>query len=140
MNYKVVYFSRTGKSNRVAKKLADKLSCEAIQITDNINWNGILGFIKCGYYSLFDKDVDININGDIENSSEFILISPLWFGKIAPATSAFFKKIPKNKVHLVMTSNGSTLKNRVGFKSVNDIVGTKKNEDDVINSLVNKLS
>lgn len=139
MNYKVVYFSRTGKSNRVAKKLADNLSCNFIQITDNINWNGIFGFFKGGYYSLFDKDVDININGDIDTSSEFILVSPLWFGRISPAARAFFKKIPKNKIHLVMTSNGSTLKNRSGFKSVSDIVGTKKNEDNIINDLIDKL-
>lgn len=90
MNCKVVYFSRTGTSNRVAKKLADKLSCETIEITDNMNWNGILGFIKGGYYSLFNKDVDININGHIDTSTDFILVSPLWFGRIAPASRAFF--------------------------------------------------
>lgn len=139
MNYNVAYFTRTGTSNRVAKKLADKLSCETIQITDNINWNGIVGFIKGGYYSLLNKEVDININGNIHTSAELILVCPLWFGKIVPATRTFLKKIPKNKIHLVVTSNGSTLNERLGFKSVSDIVGTKKNEDIVINSLIGKL-
>lgn len=139
MNYKVVYFTRTGTSSRIAKKLSDKFLCEAIQVTDNVNWKGIFGFIKGGYYSLLNKDVDININGAINNSDEFILVSPLWFGRIAPASRAFLKKISKDKIHLIITSNGSTLKKRSGFKSISDIVETKKNEDIIINDLVNKL-
>lgn len=97
MNYKVIYFTRTDISNRISKKLADKLSCEAIQITNNMNWRWILGFIKDGYYSLLNKDVDININGHINNSDEFILVSPLWFRRIAPAARAFLKKYLKIK-------------------------------------------
>jgi len=59
MNYKVVYFTRTGNSKRVAEKIANKLSCETIQITDNINWKGILGFLKGGYYSSKNRNVGV---------------------------------------------------------------------------------
>ena len=139
MNYKVVYFTRTGTSKKVAEKIANKLSCKVIEITDNMNWKGIFGFIKGGYYSSRNKAVDVNINGNIDNTDEFILVSPLWAGGLAPASRGFLKKIPADKIHLVVTSNGSNLKNRSGFKSISDIVRSKKNEDIIINGLVGNL-
>lgn len=44
-----------------------------------------------------------------------------------------------DKVHLVVTSGGSALKDRTGYQSVSDITLNKKNEDEVINSLIKKL-
>jgi len=139
MNYKVVYFTRTGNSKRVAEKIANKLSCETIQITDNINWKGILGFLKGGYYSSKNRNVEIKIKGNLEGADELIVVTPLWAGEIAPAIKAFIKTTSSGKIHLVVTSNGSTIKNRSGFKSVSDIVKSKNQEDDVIHDLVNSL-
>ena len=51
----------------------------------------------------------------------------------------FFKTTSVDKIHLVVTSNGSTIKNPSGFKSVSDIVKSKNNEDAIINELVNSL-
>jgi len=140
VKYKVVYFSRTGTSKNVAKKIASKLSCDVIQITDNMNWNGILGFIKGGYYSSKNKGVDIKINGNLDNSDELIVVTPLWAGRVAPAIRVFLKNMKLDKINLVVNSNGSTIKNSSGFKSVSDIVKSKNNEDDLINNLVNNLS
>jgi len=39
--YGVLYYTRTNNSKRVAEKISSKLSCELIQITDNINWQGL---------------------------------------------------------------------------------------------------
>lgn len=139
LNYKVIYFTRGGTSKRVAEKIANKLSCETIQITDNMNWKGILGYIKAGYYSKADKSVDIKINGNLNNADEFIVVTPLWAGGIAPAIRTFFKTTTLDKIHLVVTSSGSNVKNRIGFKSVSDIAKNKKNEDVVINNLVKSL-
>lgn len=139
MKCKVVYFTRTGTSRRVAEKVAKKLSCEVIQITDNMNWKGVLGFLKGGYYSSTNRNVDISINGKINSADELIVISPLWAGNVVPAIRVFLKNISLDKVNLVVTSNGSNIKNRLGFKSVSDIVRSKENEDVIINDLVNSL-
>ncbi len=139
MNYKVVYFTRTGTSKRIADKIAAKLSCETIQITDNKNWKGIFGFIKAGYYSSTNKAVDIKINKKIEADDELIVVSPLWAGGIAPAIKVFLETTPLDKVQLVVTSNGSNIKNRSGYKSVIDIVKNENNEDAIISDLVNSL-
>ena len=139
VNYKVVYFTRTGTSKRVAEKIANKLSCDAIQITDNMNWKGILGFLKGGYYASKNKDVHIKIHGNLDNADELIVVTPLWAGKVTPSIKTFLKTTTLDKIHLVVTSNGSTIKNSSGFKSVSDIVKTKNNEDVTIDNLVKSL-
>ena len=139
MNYKVVYFTRTGISKRVAEKIANKLSCEVVQITDNMNWKGILGFIKGGYYATKNKTVDIKIHGNLADTDELIVVSPLWAGVVVPAIKTFFETTTLNRIHLVVTSGGSTIKDPSGFKSVSDIVKSKNNEDGVINDLVSGL-
>ena len=139
MNYNVVYFTRTGKSKRGSQKISNKLSCEAIQITDNMNWKGILGFIKGGYYASKNKNVDIKINGNLDGADEIIVVTPLWAGGVSPAIKTFLRTTSSNKIHLVVTSRGSNIKDPSGFKSVSEIVKSKNNEDIIITNLVNSL-
>jgi len=140
MKYTVVYFSRTGNSRRIAEKIAQKLSTEAIEITDNMNWDGLLGYARAGQYALKNKDVTITIHGNINDADELIVISPLWCGKIAPAIRKLLQTLPQSKVHLVISSGGSLLKERAGYESVLDIVKKENNEDEKINIFVGSLS
>jgi hypothetical protein len=139
MKCAVIFFTRTNNSRRIAGKIADKLSCELIQITDNINWNGILGFIKAGYYSSLNKKVEINTPRNINSFEEYIVVTPLWAGAIAPAIRALLRTIPPEKVHLVVTSDGGHVKNRSGYKSIHDVINNNNSEDLVINVLVKEL-
>ena len=140
MNYKVVYFTRTGTSKRVAEKIANKLSCETIEITDDMNWKGIIGFIKGGYYASKNKDVDIKLSKKIETFDELIVVTPLWAGDVVPAIKVFLKSTQIDKVNLVISSNGSIIKNRSGYKSVSDIVKSKNSEDEMIGNLIKILT
>ncbi len=139
MKYKVVYFTRTNKTRRVAEKIAESLSCEVIEVTDDKNWKGPWGYVKAGFYSSTGKDVSIKLNKKLEDYDELIVLSPLWAGKIPPATRMFLKKVPNNKVHLVMTSLGSRLKDRQGYRSVSDIINHDSNEDEVVSRLLESL-
>jgi hypothetical protein len=139
MKYKVVYFSRTGTSKKVADKIAEKLSCEIIQIEDNMNWKGIFGYIKAGFYSSTDREVKIEIQGNLDAADELIVVGPIWAGGLASAVRAFLKTTPLDKVHLVVTSNGSILGNRSGYKSVHDIAKNMNNQDEVIIDLMSTL-
>ena len=140
MTYKVVFFTRTGTCKRVAEKISDRLSCEVVQISDNMNWKGFLGFIKAGFYSSTNRNVKIDIPENLLDAvDDYIVVAPLWAGGIAPAIRALLRTIPKEKVHLVVTSDGSHLKDRLGYKSVYDIAKNSNDEDLVINSLVRNL-
>lgn len=139
MNYKVVYFTRTGNNKRIAEKISKILLINTIEITDNKNWDGILGFIKGGFYSSSNKEVEIEVHGKIDNTDEIILIAPLWADKICPAVREFLKNRTLYNIHLVISSNGSNLKERLPFKSINEIIRSKKNEDEVIENLIKNL-
>jgi len=139
MTYQVLYFTRSGNSKRVAQKIAAKLSTDAIEITDNMNWKGPFGFIKGGMYASRNKTVKIEIKQDFADTGELVLVTPLWAGKIAPAINTFLRNKDLDRIHLVVTSGGSLLNARSGYKSVTDVVKKNHNEDAVITDLVNKL-
>lgn len=139
MKLKVVYFTRTGTSKRIAEKIASELSCDHIEITDGMNWKGIFGFIRGGYYASKDKAVDIKLSKEVGDYDELVVVSPLWAGGTSPAIRTFLKNVPLEKVNLLITSNGSSAKDRSGYKCVKDIIRSKGNEDAVISELVKKL-
>jgi len=139
MNRKVVYFTRSGTSKRVAEKLASKLACPLVRITDAKNWNGIIGYIKAGYYASRKKTVAITVSAKTEEADELVVVSPLWAGTIAPAVQAFVEMAHADRIHLVVTSLGSTIKNRSAYKSVHDVVDRNHDEDQVIAALLNRM-
>lgn len=132
MNYKVVYFTRTGTNKRLAEKISKKLNCEVVEVTDNMNWQGLFGFIKGGYYASKNKPVEITIHGNFEDADELVVISPLWAGGVSPAIRTFLKGRDLSKIHLVVSSNGSKTKLRESYHTVTDVVRSQKNEDELI--------
>ncbi|MDO5844702.1 MAG: hypothetical protein Q4Q53_06130 [Methanocorpusculum sp.] len=139
MTLKVIYFTRTGNSKRIAEKISKLLNSEIIELKDNMNWSGAVGYIRGGYYASTNKDVEISLGGELD-ADEYIAVTPLWAGKIVPAFSMLFKNLPKEKVHLVVSSGGSLLKERNGYKSVTDITHREKKEDEIISELVKNLA
>lgn len=138
-SYKVVYFTRTGTCRRIAEKLGNKLDCKVIEVTDNMNWRGVLGFIKGGYYASRNKVVAIKTSEALGDFDELIVVSPLWAGGVAPDIRELMKTVEKHKVHLVVSSNGIETKDKGGYLSVHSIIRSKKNEDEVIDHLLEKL-
>ena len=137
--YGVIYYTRTNNSKRVAEKISSKLSCDLVQITDNINWQGLLGYLKAGFYSMTNKHVDIKFLGNLDAVEETIIVGPLWAGGLASALRTLLDQYPRNEVHLVVTSLGSHVKDRSGYLSVHDITDNTGNEDLVIEDLVRSL-
>ena len=141
--YGVIYYTRTNNSKRVAEKISQKLarssSHELIQITDDINWKGIIGYLKAGFYSSTNRHVDIQINNNLKDFEEFIVVGPIWAGGLAPSVETLLKQLPRERVHLGVTSIESRVEDRKGYLSVHDISSKKGNEDVVIDDLLNGL-
>lgn len=140
MKRKVFYFTRTGTCKRIAEKIAGSLLLDLVQLLDNQNWKGFFGYWKAGFFASTKRSVEIEIQCDLSDIEEIILVTPIWAGSIAPVTQAFLKIFPRNKVHLVVSSNGSVTNDRAAFLSVSDIPKNKHNEEDVLSSLVKSLS
>lgn len=137
--YGVLYFTRTNNSKRIAEKISKNLSCDVVQVTDNINYKGIFGWLKAGNYSLRNKHVDIEFLGDVDGIEEYIVVGPMWAGGLAPAMRTLLDQLPRNQVHLVVSSKQDHVEDRSGFLSVHDITSNTGNEDLVIDSLLNNL-
>jgi len=140
----VIFFSRTGNSKRVATKIADSLGVNLLQITDDKNWSGIWGYLKGGYYASSNKSVNIKVNGNFEDADQYIVVSPLWAGGPAPSVREFLKKVPTNKVNLVITCKGSNIESalakyesKVGkMKETFGIVERLNNENQRIEEII----
>ena len=140
MTYAVIYFSRTGTSRRIAEKIAKKLSVEPVEVTDNMDWDGTLGYMRAARYAMKNKEVAIQTRGKIGEVDEYIVVSPMWCGKITPAIRKLLGEVPKEKVHLIVSSGGMNLKERDGYLSVLDIMKSKHNEDQLIDTFVSRLT
>lgn len=147
MKCTVLYFSRTGVGKRIAGKLASQLGANVIEIQDDKNWNGVLGYIKAGFYASTNKSVNISINGDYKDADHYVVISPIWAGGPACAVREFLKRVDSSKVSLVLNCLGSDpnaafdkfekLTSR-SYKRYG-IVKRLQNEDSVINEIVKQL-
>ncbi len=137
--YGVIYYTRSNNSKRIAEKIANQLSCDLVQITDNISWKGLFGYIKAGFYSMTNKQVDIQFLGDLDTVEQTIIVGPLWAGGLAPALRTLLDQFPRDKVHLVVSSIESQVEDRSGYLSVHHIAKKSGNEDQVIEELVNSL-
>lgn len=140
MKYKVVYYTRTGHSKQIADKIAEHLQCESIAIKDHKNWKGLFGYIKAGFYAVTKRYVSITLDQVIGEYDQLICVCPLWASSLTPAIRTFLKDYPREKIHLVMSSMGSTLKDRTNFLSVTDIIEDQHHTDEVITRLISQLN
>ena len=105
MSIQVIYFSRTGTSEGIAKDLAMHLDLELYQLQDDMNWRGIWGFLKGGYYAAKNKPVTYRLfnvdKGKVDSlykpADVMIIVTPLWAGGAAPAARTFIRDIQKNQ-------------------------------------------
>ncbi len=119
---KVYYFTRTGRSEKIAQDIAGANNTVANKITDDINWDGAANFIKGGYMSSKKQTVPIEFEMPAEND-DIILVFPLWASQFPPSILSFIDKIGRERITVVVTSLATKLKDRDGFLKVYDVVG-----------------
>lgn len=140
MSIKIIYFSRTGSSKRVAEKISLITGGQTVALKDHMNWSGGMGYFRAALFAMQKRDLEIELSESIEPSDTVVVVSPLWAGGPANAVLSLFKQIPKSRVHLVMTSNASLIRDTKGYLSVSSIVNKAKNEDVIIADLLKKIN
>ena len=147
MKISVLYFSRSGVTKDIAKEVSKQLNAKVVEVSDQMSWAGIFGYIKGGYYASFNKPVEITYDKSILDSDIFIVMSPLWAGGPAPAIRTFLKEVDSSKVRLMLTNDGSDVlkafkKTKSLYPKIGKMYGiTKKlkNKDKVISQLVKDI-
>ncbi len=142
MNYKVVYFTRNGHSKHIAESIASQLNCPIIEITDNMNWKGIWGFLRAGRATLKNKPIEIKLSQTLAPEDNLIVVSPVWAGGVAQPARIFLNSKPAESISLILSSGGPIKETIVDFKQFaffGNIYRNSENQDLVISDLIQSL-
>lgn len=106
----IVYYSRTGKTKKVAEKLMEEFDCDIEEIYDRTSRKGLFGFIKSGYHA--KKGKMTAITGEIKDVSDYktvIICTPVWAGHVCSAirTYIMLNKDKLKNVAFLSTSGGA---------------------------------
>lgn len=120
----IVYYSRTGHTEKVANEIQKQTGGLIEKIEDNTNRRGILGYLKSGFQAA--KKHAVSINEPINNPKDFeqvIVVSSIWAGTINSPIRTYLQKYSKeiNCYKLLLVRMGSQIESVVS--EVTDIVG-----------------
>ncbi|MDD3416266.1 MAG: flavodoxin [Lachnospiraceae bacterium] len=118
----IYYFSRTGRSKKIAEELAARHGIRARIIDDHKNWNGKINYVKAGAMAMSGKTIPVDYEKP-DLSDEIVVVFPLWAGAMPPAAKTFVTEVGAERITAIVTSLGSTLAKRDGFKKIIDLAG-----------------
>ena len=118
----VYYFTRTGRSREIAEQIASRYHTTARKIDDHKDWSGKVNYMKAGFISLSGKAIPVDY-AEPDMSDGIVVVFPLWAGTMPPGVKTFVEAVGKEKITAVVTSLGSTMKQRDGFRKIIDLVG-----------------
>ena len=105
----VVYYSKTGSNDFLAKKIANDLNADLAQIKPRFNNQIIQIPFSQVNFTLGIKDLDF----DVSDYDKIVLVGPIWTGQLINPLRTFLNKYDKeiNNLHFV-TCCGSTDDNK----------------------------
>ncbi|MCL2774577.1 MAG: hypothetical protein FWD71_14705 [Oscillospiraceae bacterium] len=106
----IVYYSRSGKSEIIAKDLQNRTGCDTDKI-EYANKNKI-SFIGAGFEAAFRKKVKIKGAGHNPGDYErIIFVTPVWAGKISTPIRSYMSENKANikSYSLIATCGGSEI-------------------------------
>ncbi|MEF8873690.1 MAG: hypothetical protein V5A88_03345 [Candidatus Thermoplasmatota archaeon] len=108
----VVYYSRTGNTEKVGESMASKLDYGARKIIDKKDRSGISGYMKGGWDAWRENLTEIDLRRKEEDLSNYELIvigTPVWAGKPTPAVRTYLseKKEEIEEIAFFCTMGGS---------------------------------
>jgi flavodoxin len=86
----VAFYSRTGRTRRVAEDLASHLHADLEEIIDKKNRKGLLGFLRAGRDAM--KGIPAEIAAPAKDPANYDLVlvgTPIWGGRITPAVRTY---------------------------------------------------
>ena len=119
MNSVILYYSYSGHTKKIVKKLAKTQGAELIEIQTVKHHGKFLTYLLDCPRAMRHKSVPIQpITQDLSGYDLITLAAPVWAGNPAPAFNAAVALLPKHKnVQVIMVSaGGSTTKNEDAIK------------------------
>ncbi len=127
---KIYYYTRTGRSEKIAHDMAKQVNLHAYPITDDEKWGGAFNFIKAG--AMASKKSSVNAHFEQAGQNELIIVVfPLWAASLPPTIRNFTSHFKRENMILVPTSLATKLKERDGFKAIIDLIGKEISAPDI---------
>ncbi|MBN2407790.1 MAG: flavodoxin [Elusimicrobia bacterium] len=122
MKILVASYSRTGKTKKLAGKIAPVLSADTDEIIDKKKRKGVLGFIIGGFDALKEKLTDIEISENPADYDIVVIGTPVWAGNVTPAVRRYLTD-NKLKSAAFFATSGSGREDKT-FVSMAKLAGT----------------
>jgi len=125
----IIYYSRTGKTKKIATDIAIQLNADTEEIIDKKNRKGITGWIIAGRDGMKKNSTEIKKTKKNPNDYDLTIIgTPVWAMSMTPAIKTYLEKNKNllNNVAYFITSAGynpEKIKN-----NINEIIGKKEIE------------
>ncbi len=106
----VVYYSRSGSTRKVAKKLAEYLDCDLAEIISKKSFKGPFGWLAGGRLAMKEEPVDIiEPEEKPEDYNLVIVCGPVWASNITPPIRKYLStnKEKFRNVSYLLTFSGS---------------------------------
>lgn len=139
----VVYYTRTGNTERVAKDLATRLRADIERIEDKANRGGFLGYIGAVRDSVRNAAADISQpQKDPADYAITVVGTPVWGWRMTPAAREYLKRTAgRARALAFFTTSGNTDAGKI-VPAMEAIVGRKAiaftgiNETELNNSAI----
>ncbi|WP_409968562.1 hypothetical protein RFF05_00825 [Bengtsoniella intestinalis] len=90
-----IYYSRTGNTKTAVEDIAKVLDAEVVEIHDNVERNGIIGFIKSGMHASAKHPmhtIGFKTARPLNEYRLVIVASPVWAGRCCSPVRVFMRK------------------------------------------------
>lgn len=92
MRVLLVYYSRTGRTAKVAKEIARKLDCRVEEIVDTTKRSGLVGMMRCGFQAFFKRPTVIQEVQEDPSQYDIVIIgTPIWAQSVSPPIRAYIQ-------------------------------------------------
>ena len=92
MNALVIYYSRTGNTQVIAKAIATQLNATIEQITEYKKYSGITGYIRAAYQAIRGEETSIRANEINHANYDIVIIgAPVWASNIPPPMLSYIQ-------------------------------------------------
>lgn len=109
----VVFYSRTGNTEKIADEIAKKLKADADEI-DSEDYSGVFGYISGILQVIFKRKPEIDFSKDPLKYDLIIIGSPIWGGTFTPPIRSYITQnkeiLMKKKIAFFCSSGGGEIK------------------------------
>ncbi len=120
MDILVAYYSRTGNTEKLARKIAVQLDADIDKVIDLKKRSGIIGLMGSGKDALLKKESQIEYKKDPGKYDMVIAGSPVWADRISPALRTYIISNELKNIGFFCTFGGSAGKI---YENVKEISG-----------------